>query len=413
MPATSLPYYNNNMKSKLLVLLWTVLLVTACHEKPEHRTVVCVPVYGQSLALGEEALRVTSFDSLATYANGRIVTERLNHDYGYFDNNAFKQWAKRITHYAKRDFELSIYQMAEILADQTGEDTLICIFPGGKGATALAQLSKGTPPYQRFMNDIRTAYEQAADNGWDFVVPAICWMQGESDIVDYPETDYQQLLTQLWSDMNEDIQAITHQQDSIHFVCYQPNSLSRAEHFQADSYQCRETMVPQTFVNLLRSDNRFWASGPTYAYHCVNDKIHIDALGQKAIGMLAARSVLGIIRGAERFRGLIPLQTAIRDHEVVITFNTPTPPLSFDTLQVRKTRHYGFSVMNQKNQDIADSVVLDSTMVRIVCSASPQGCKVRYAVNGDYMKSGSQYGPRGNLRDSAGNWCYLFDIPAE
>ena len=29
-----------------------------------HKVVVCIPVYGQSYALGEEATRITNFDSL-------------------------------------------------------------------------------------------------------------------------------------------------------------------------------------------------------------------------------------------------------------------------------------------------------------------------------------------------------------
>lgn len=35
-----------------------------------HKTVICIPVYGQSLALGEEAIRITDFDSLRINYNG-------------------------------------------------------------------------------------------------------------------------------------------------------------------------------------------------------------------------------------------------------------------------------------------------------------------------------------------------------
>ena len=36
-----------------------------------HKTVICIPVYGQSLALGEEAVRITDFDSLKIKYNGK------------------------------------------------------------------------------------------------------------------------------------------------------------------------------------------------------------------------------------------------------------------------------------------------------------------------------------------------------
>ena len=392
-----------------IILLIASVLFTACQKDYDHKTVLCIPVYGQSLALGEEAESMTDFDSLAAYADGRIVTEELDHSFGYFENNNFKHWIKKTAGYQKRAYELSVYKMAQVLTDKIGEDTLICIFPGGQGATAIANLSKGTLPYQRFIENIQSAYETAQERGWDFIVPAICWMQGESDIVDYPSTNYHEMLTQIWKDMNDDILQITLQKDSIPFICYQANSLTRAEQFKANSYVCRETEVPQTFVNLLRENNHFWASGPTYPYTCVGEKIHIDALGQQAIGELAASSVIGILRGAERFCGLIPTRIDTDKDTIVIQFNT-SANLILDTIQVRKAKHYGFNVINKSNKDIVKDIILNEKTVKIFCSESPIGCKIRYAINGDYMKSGNLHGPRGNLRDSPGNWCYQFDM---
>lgn len=395
------------------IIIYLPLVLVSCHEHDEHRTIICIPVYGQSLALGEEAERLTDFDSLAQYASGRIVTQDLDHDFGYFDTSEIKQWAKKAIHYQKRSFELSIYSMAEMLADNTGSDTLICIFPGGQGATALANLSKGSNPYKQFIDNISTACHETRDRGWDFYVPAICWMQGESDIVDYPPTDYQQLLKQIWRDMNNDILSMTGQKDSIPFVCYQPNSLSRAEHFHADNFTCPEINVPQAFVNLLRDDNHFYASGPTYPYSCINEKIHIDANGQQSIGRLAARSVLGIIKGEQRFRGLIPIGMEMHDTCVTVNFNHTGNSLLFDTVQVSKAEHYGFSVINSANKDIISSVQISDFAITINCSQTAVDSKIRYGVNGDYMKSGRFHGPRGNLRDDFGNWCYQFELSTE
>ena len=397
---------------KALSFLAIALLCVSCAQPPkEHRVVVCVPVYGQSLALGEEAERLTDFDSLANYADGRIVTENLDYDFGYYEFDDLKKMAKKMVKYQKRSFELSIYTMAQRLVDQLGKDTLICIFPGGQGATQLSNLSKGTRPYQEFLEDIEKAYKLTKENGWDFKIPAICWMQGESDIEDYPNTNYQKQLSKIWKDMNTDIHQITQQQDTVRFICYQTNSLARGRKYDANNFHCIETAVPQTFVNMLRDNLYFWASGPTYPYHCVDEKIHIDANGQQHIGELSARSVLGILRGSKRNTGLIPTTLSIDNQNVIISFNTLHPPLKIDTLQVRKADNYGFSVITKDNRNIAQSVILEGSNVRIICTESPQGCKVRYAVNGDPLKSGNQHGPRGNLRDSSGNWCYMFDQP--
>ena len=168
--------------------------------------------------------------------------------------------------------------------------------------------------------------------------------------------------------------------------------------------------MPQTFVELLSDNPHFWASSPTYPYACVNEKIHIDAEGQQAIGRLAARSVLDILQGSKRYRGLIPTKLEAHNDTVIIQFNASSP-LLLDTIQVSKAAHYGFSVISKDNKDIAKDVTIDGTCAKITCSATPTDCQVRYAVNGDYMKSGNRHGPRGNLRDAEGNWCYQFDLP--
>ena len=67
----------------LAILIFGVL--TACDsgsDKP--RVVVCVPVYGQSLAMGEESELVTDIDGLTNKWNGRLVGDGLDDGFGYY-----------------------------------------------------------------------------------------------------------------------------------------------------------------------------------------------------------------------------------------------------------------------------------------------------------------------------------------
>ena len=413
------------MKTKLLIILLVIFGFISCNNDAEHKTVICIPVYGQSLALGVEADRITDFDSLANYADGRIVTENMDHHFGYFDLNAFKQFAKKLLRHQNRSFELSVYSMAEWLADHTGKDTLICIFPGGQDGTIIANLGKGSAPYQKFLNDIETAYNSANNKGWSFEMPALCWMQGETDINSYPETNYRELFLKFSKDINDDVKRITGQKKNVEIICYQANALTRAPYFNALSYNCSETEVPQAQMELIRDHPSFHASGPTYPYDCVNEIIHIDGRGQMMHGFYAALAAHDILTNLKRLRGLVPLKVFHRDKEIIVELNVPYPPLRFDTTQVAKAANYGFSVITPGNQNIIQDVSLQDNSVRIICSESTKDCRVRYAVNGDYMKSGRLHGPRGNLRDSQGdslilsihgkdypihNWCYQFDM---
>ena len=90
------------MKNIILIILLVVIGLTSCRNNQERKTVICIPVYGQSLALGVDAERITNFDSLANYADGRIVTENMDHKFGYFDLNERKQFIKKILHHQKK-----------------------------------------------------------------------------------------------------------------------------------------------------------------------------------------------------------------------------------------------------------------------------------------------------------------------
>lgn len=413
------------MKIKIAIIILTIIGFVACFNKNEHKTVICIPVYGQSLALGIETELITDFDSLTKYANGRVVTERMDHQFGYYDLNEIKQHVKRILHYNRKPHELTVYSMAKWLSYRTGEDTVFCIFPGGQDGTIISNLGKGTKPYNKFLDDIKTAYKSAKGRGWDFKIPAICWMQGETDVNSYPGTNYKELILKFVKDINTDIKNITGQDINVKIICYQTNSLTRAEHFNPLAYNSPETEVAQTQMELIRDSSMFHASGPTYPYDCVNEIIHIDGKGQMMHGILAALPAHDILTHHKNKRGLLPLTVKSNNVEVIIDLSVPKPPLIIDTIRVAKADNYGFSVITPDNRNIIREVYLQNNSVHLLCTEPPQNCKVRYAVNGDYMKSGRLHGPRGNLRDSQGdsltiniqgkiipihNWCYQFDI---
>ena len=406
--------------------LFTIVVIThnSCTLEG-HKTVMCIPVYGQSLALGEEAARITDFDSLRINYDGRIVNEHLNYQFGGYAEQRWRRTIKRLFGMHKRSFELSIYRMAEELATQLGNDTIICIFPGGMGESPIRNLTKRATLYPRFIYDINEAYMQAKKRGWEFCVPAICWMQGESDIREYTKENYKETLKQLHADLNKAVKVITHQKMDVHLVCYQSNAVSIADDFNPLNYDCIEMKPSQAIVDFINEDSLFDASGPTYPYNFMREYLHIDAIGQQHIGYLDAITVMNIIKGKGKTYGLIPQSLSVEGNDVIVNFHVPCPPLVIDTVNVKYTGHYGFSVINHVGENIISDVSLEGNHVRLSCNNSPINCKVRYAVNGEKLKSGRLHGPRGNLRDSQGeiekmtvqgitypvhNWAYQFDM---
>ena len=407
------------------MIVLAILIVgglTACEggcDKP--KVVVCVPVYGQSLAMGEESELVTDIDGLTNKWNGRLVGEGLDDEFGYYEDRSWKKKIKRLIRYDNRRNENSAFAMGEALAGALGKDTMVCVFADGRGGTAISNLIKGSYPYDALIQDIQKSYDEARNKGMEFIVPAVCWMQGESDMFDYTRVDYRKLLRQFAADVNRDVKSITGQKRDVKIVCYQSCCLAKCYKFVPENYECYEISVPQAQMQLIRDDSSFVAGTPVYFLDFVDDRIHLDGKSQTVVGRYNAAAVLDILRYGYSDRGLYPVDIKIEGKIAIIDFNKNdskelvdnSGKLEFDTINVNKVKNYGFSVITPDNKDIAEKVTIVDNKIVIECNADAKGCRVRYGANGEKNKSGRRLGARGNLlrRNSSmmPEWCYMFD----
>lgn len=395
--------------------------LTACDNCGKPKVVVCVPVYGQSLAMGEEAELVTDIDGLSKKWEGRLVGEGLDDGFGYYEDRSWKKKIKRLIRYDNRRNENSAFAMGEALAEALGKDTMVCVFADGRGGTAISNLIKGSYPYDALIQDIKSSYEEAKKKGMEFFVPAVCWMQGESDMFDYTRVDYRKLLRQFAADINRDVKSITGQKRDVKIVGYQSCCLAKCYKFVPENYECYEISVPQAQMQLIRDDSCFVAGTPVYFLDFVDDRIHLDGKSQTVVGRYNAAAVLDILRYGYSDRGLYPVDIKIEGKIAIIDFNKNdskelvdnSGKLEFDTINVNKVKNYGFSVITPDNKDIAVKVTIVDDKIVIECNADAKGCKVRYGANGEKNKSGRRLGARGNLlrRNSSmmPEWCYMFD----
>ena len=413
----------NNPWCGMIVLAILILGgLTACDNGSANpNVVVCVPVYGQSLAMGEESELVTDIDGLTNKWNGRLVGEGLDDEFGYYEDRSWKKKIKRLIRYDNRRNENSAFAMGEALAGALGKDTMVCVFADGRGGTAISNLIKGSYPYDALIQDIKSSYKEAKKKGMEFFVPAVCWMQGESDMFDYTRVDYRKLLRQFAADVNKDVKSITGQKRDVKIVGYQSCCLAKCYKFVPENYECYEISVPQAQMQLIRDDSCFVAGTPVYFLDFVDDRIHLDGKSQTVVGRYNAAAVLDILRYGYSDRGLYPVDIKIEGKIAIIDFNKNdskelvdnSGKLEFDTINVKKVKNYGFSVITPDNKDIAEKVTIVDDKIVIECNADAKGCRVRYGANGEKNKSGRRLGARGNLlrRNSSmmPEWCYMFD----
>ena len=396
-----------------LVVVIAACMLTGCGDGDKPKVVVCVPVYGQSLAMGEESELVTDIDGLTEKWNGRLVGEGLDDEFGYYEDRSWKKKIKRLIRYDNRRYENSAFAMGEALAGAFGKDTMVCVFADGRGGTAISHLVKGSGPYNALLEDIRKSYDEAKKRGMEFFVPAVCWMQGESDMFDYTRVDYRKILRQFAVDVNRDVKSITGQKRDVKIVGYQSCCLAKCYKFIPESYDCYEISVPQAQMQLIRDDSLFVAGTPVYFLDFVDDRIHLDGKSQTVVGRYNAASVLDIVRQGISRRGLYPIGVNSEGKMTTIEFNDYDGTLEFDTINVNKVKNYGFSVITPDNKDIAQKVSIVDNKIVIECNDDTKGCRVRYGANGEKNKSGRRLGARGNLvrrcPSALASWCYMFD----
>ena len=396
-----------------LVVVIAASMLTGCGDGDKPKVVVCVPVYGQSLAMGEESELVTDIDGLTEKWKGRLVGEGLDDEFGYYEDRSWKKKIKRLIRFDNRRYENSAFAMGESLAGAFGKDTMVCVFADGRGGTAISHLTKGSDPYDALIMDIQKSYKEAKERGMEFFVPAVCWMQGESDMFDYTRVDYRKILRQFAVDVNRDVKSITGQKRDVKIVGYQSCCLAKCYKFVPESYDCYEISVPQAQMQLIRDDSLFVAGTPVYFLDFVDDRIHLDGKSQTVVGRYNAAVVLDIVRYGYSSRGLYPVDVKSEGKMAIIEFNNNAGTLEFDTINVNKVKNYGFSVITPDNKDIAQKVTIVDNKIVIECNADAKGCRVRYGANGEKNKSGRRLGARGNLvrrySSALPSWCYMFD----
>jgi len=395
-------------------------------DVPEGATIYVVPVYGQSLALGEEALPVTPLDSLFAATSHRLKGSELNEQFGYFDDaSIFRQRVKLLLRRKTRFFETSAAMLGATLVDSLSAHgdrrSVVCTFQAGQGQTGIDYMSRGTNAYNKLLDQLREIAATARRRGCRVVMPAFCWVQGENDLVWSTDSAYGRRLQRFREDLEADVRTIFPDENALFgprgrlmCVAYQTSALAIAEDgYQSDEYVCRQLRVPCEQLELVQTDSCFLVSTPVYPFTVMREYVHIDGRGQQQLGRYEGRAVAEWLFAGHRRTGLHPRQTRISGDTIFIDFNAEKFPLQLDTAFVAKAENYGFSVVAPSGVQPLRGVVVGDSAVALVCSSRPQAdWKVRYGVNGQRGKGGRLHGPRGNLRESSDlpDYCAIFEV---
>jgi hypothetical protein len=146
----------------------------------------------------------------------------------------------------------------------------------GRGGTAIADLSQGSAPYARVIDQVTAG--MALSNG-PYSVLGIIWMQGDSDS---GNTGYAGEFEQLVMDLDHDIRAITGQAAPIQFYVCLPSVAHDIGQAQA---QVSQVMLQVHIVC------------DTTSFPRVSDNVHLTVESEREVGQALGQAMLAQAAG--------------------------------------------------------------------------------------------------------------------
>lgn len=376
------------------------------YPNPE-RTLVIIFSYGQSLSVGamgkpifttvdknplpKNILKFKDYSMIFNRTGGggviEIITDQEIKD---FDALHASELSDKST--AGETFcEQMLIQLAEKI-DKTGGVRLLG-FSSGCGGTNIDGLSFGSDSYITTINAVKAATRIAKNKGWNVVVPAFCWQQGESSIGDL---EYETKLLKLISDFNKDIKAITNQ--DIDIRCYAANT--------ALSWGATQSEPTKAIYKISKEKPEILTQvGGAYECQMSSDNVHLTTRGYTLLGHKYADAIYHELKnGWGTYKAVRPKKITRTDNIIDIEFYVPVAPLQFKTNDVIVQKlNQGFTYVDSTNSASITKVEIlsDGVTVRITLDKTPTGAnkKIRAGWNGNTDQS-NDFRQGSNLCDS-------------
>jgi len=387
--------------------------------------------YGQSLSRGVTSTPVVSITQ--PYSNITFQGGVLSRDGSSFDLTAFKPLIEEdITGNGYEGETPTSGALNEISARMESNYSangfrFIGSAPG-RGGRPIDQLNKGTEYYQYLVEHIQKANDVCQLEGRTHNVQAVFWTQGEANYSNssYLHMDvYERKLGELQNDIAMDAQAITGQKFSPLLICYQVAAHRR--------YSKDYPEIALAQLNASNNNTHIAVACPMYFAEYNTDNLHLTAEGSRWMGKYYGKVYHKLVNEKVDWKPLQPKVVTRQGKVIEVLFHLPEGgQLEFDTSWVAAAPNMGFDIYDKQRgtlQDIISTVEISGPeRVRITLTTEPsETARLTYAHGrvGDPAEANRLTGPRGNLRDNAGdndhytdestverymhNWCVIFD----
>jgi hypothetical protein len=275
------------------------------------------------------------------------------------------------------------------------------------GGQAIAALSKGASPelYNRLVSLMDQAHTAATNASADYLVPALLWLQGESNQTTDKAT-YLAALRQFITDFRADAITETSQQNPPAIFLYQtvaPNS----------NFDGTNLGVQMAQLDAALNDDGVFMVGPNYPYPDSNN-LHLPSNSYRWLGSMFGKVMFRVFTLGQRWKPLHIRRATLRGREILIDYHVPHPPLVFENpwlqdgwtvgetdLAGTNTQYAvpnkGFTIRTSGGTDLTvESVeIVSDTQIMVTLDAAPAAAPNLFYANGRQDHHG-----HGCVRDS-------------
>ena len=379
------------------------------------KKVTFIPIYGQSHATGGEATPVISnltkynnmfmFNDGAIYANGGTsFLPLVEADV----ETPCSGTAEGFLSSAKVEDGISPY-------DKQWMEHYFVVTTPGEGGQGIDYLSNDR--YYIFQYSMTRCKTICDAMGVEVDCPAWIWLHGSNDLANgMSGNEYKTKLIALHEKVNSDLKSRLGIDHDVPCIIYQDST--QGLYTLDQGYDNDQLRIATAQMELVRDRDDFSSCNPTYIYDTKETyKIHFTSVSSKLLGAYCGIALKHIALDGQKHRAVLPTAVTKDGNNLVLAMDVPCPPLVIDIQEVYPVSNYGFSVISQSGEELINKVEVWNTTITIYCKSDPTGAKLRYGLGGVSPRSpiltdhpgdsGRQYGSRGNIRDSQGQFLFL------
>lgn len=339
--------------------------------------------YGQSLGVGDEARAVISAtqpyanimlngglktgDTVAGMSSLVPMVEQMQAAGGAASTTSGETIVSSACNYAVR---------LAIAAGLAMAPTSMVIAGGapGLGSQSIAQLSKGTVPYTRFLAQVAAHKALVVASGRTYSVDLVAWIQGEQDCeLGTTRAAYLAALLQLQADLDADIKAITGQSNTVRFLLYQTS------HKIVPSGGA----VALAQMDAVKQSSYFHFVTPCWPFPRY-DFVHLVAAGYNWMGKYFGRAAAQIVAQQREPDCMRPLSAFVVNGGTTLTvqFQVPAAPIAIDTTNLANVANYGMKVVDDTGTLTLTNIAVAGTAVTMTLDR-PLGANARWRLGLD------------------------------